>query len=397
MKINTNYHKLCNNYLFTEIEKRTATYKAQHPECRLLRMGTGDVSRPLPRVIVDAMHNAVEELAHADTFRGYGPEEGYPFLRRRIIDIDFRTRGIDLDLDEVFIGEGAGSDLGNLCELFTRDNKIAVLDPVYPAYVDANVMAGRAGKLADGRWNGIVYLPCTAQNNFVPSLPDKHVDIIYMCFPNNPTGTVLTRQELSDWVRYAHEHNSVIIFDAAYEAYIVDADIPHSIYEIDGAKEVAIEVHSFSKGAGFTGVRCGYTIVPKATGLQQMWYRRQCTKYNGTSYLSQRGAEATYTKEGLEGLMKNINYYHENARTLIDGLLNMGFDLYGGINSPYLWLKTPNNIGSWEFFDFMLNECQIVCTPGVGFGKSGEGYVRLTAFASHEDTQEAIQRLTNKI
>lgn len=393
MNINTNYNKLHSNYLFTDIEKRTAMYREQHPEARLLRMGVGDVSLPLPETIVKAIHDAADELAHKNTFRGYGPEEGYHFLREKIVVNDFLAHGIQLDIDEVFISEGAGSDLGNLSELFAQNNKVAVLDPVYPAYVDANVMAGRAGEWIDGRWSNLVYLPCSAENNFVPSIPDEHVDIIYLCFPNNPTGTVLTREQLRQWVEYAHNNSSIIIFDAAYEAFITENDVPHSIYEIEGAKEVAIEVRSFSKSAGFTSVRCGYTVVPKATGLQHMWYRRQCTKYNGTSYISQRAAEATYTAEGRAGIMDNIRYYRKNADLLTCGLRQLGYAVYGGVNSPYIWLKTPDKIDSWTFFDILLNDCRIVCTPGVGFGKSGEGYVRFSAFASRQDTCEAIQRI----
>ncbi len=396
MNINTNFNKLPDNYLFTEIEKRAALYQAQHPDSHLLRMGVGDVSRPLPAAVVSAMHKAVDELSHEQTFRGYGPEEGYEFLRQAIIDNEFLPRNISLDIDEIFIGEGAGSDLGNLCDLFTQDNTIAVLDPVYPAYVDANVMAGRAGDWTGKRWNKIIYMPCTQENKFVPELPQQHADIIYLCFPNNPTGTVLTHEQLKLWVEYAHRNKSLIIFDTAYEAYITEHDIPHSIYEIDGAKEVAVEVHSFSKGAGFTSIRCGYTIVPKATGLQHAWYRRQCTKYNGTSYISQRAAEATYTKEGREGIMNNVRYYQTNASKLTTDLKQIGYDVYGGINSPYVWVKTPKGLNSWEFFDLLLNKCQIICIPGIGFGQSGEGYVRFSGFASHADTQEAIRRMVEK-
>ncbi len=397
MNINTHFHKLRNNYLFTEIEKRVADYQAQHAGCKLLRMGVGDVTRPLPAAIISAMHSAVEELAHEQTFHGYGPEEGYSFLRQAIIDNDFKPLGVDISTDEIFISEGAGSDLGNLCDLFTPNNTVAVLDPVYPAYVDASVMAGRAGVWVNDRWDNIIYMPCTKENNFIPELPCKHADIIYLCFPNNPTGTALTHTQLKQWVDYALRHKSIIIFDAAYEAYINECNIPHSIYEIEGAKEVAIEVHSFSKGAGFTSIRCGYTIVPHETGLRSAWYRRQCTKYNGTSYISQRAAEATYTQDGRNGLLQNINYYRQNADILTKGLSKVGYEVYGGINSPYLWVKTPDGINSWAFFDMLLDRCQIVCTPGVGFGRSGEGYARFTAFASHDDTREAIRRIKERI
>lgn len=382
MQANTNFNKLRSNYLFTEIERRTAIFQAQHPDRHLIRMGVGDVSRPLPPAVIEAMHKAVDEMSHAETFHGYGPEEGYPFLRQAIIDNDYTPLGIDIDTDEVFISDGAGSDLGNLSELFDKDNRVAVLDPVYPAYVDTNVMAGRAGEYKEGRWSGIIYLPCVAENDFVPELPKDKADIIYLCFPNNPTGTVLTRSQLKEWVDYALRHKSIIIFDSAYEAYITDNDVPHSIYEIEGAKEVAIEVRSFSKKAGFTGVRCGYTIVPKATGLQHAWYRRQCTKYNGTSYISQRAAEATYTHECKAQIEANLRYYRENARILSDIFRRSGYEVYGGINAPYIWLRTPKGFDSWSFFGYLLEKYGIVCTPGVGFGLSGEGYVRFTAFKS---------------
>ena len=370
-------------YLFTEIINRTKAYQTEHPDTKVLRLGVGDITRPLPQPIVEAMHRAVEEMGQPDTFRGYGLENGYVWLRQAIIDNDYTPRGIRLDLDEVFISDGAGSDLGNLSELFDTKNTVAILDPAYPAYEDTSMMAGRP----------IVYLPCTAENNFVPKLPKTHVDIIYLCYPNNPIGTVLTREQMTQWVRYAQQHKSVIIFDSAYEAFIQSPDIPHSIYEIEGAKEVAIEVRSFSKTAGFTGVRCGYTIVPKATGLQAMWLRRQCTKYNGTSYISQRGALATYTPEGKAAIQTNIAYYQRTAQVLLKGLRELGYEVYGGVHAPYIWCRVPEGYTSWSFFDYLLNIVQVVCTPGAGFGPSGEGFVRFSAFSNRKDVEEALKRM----
>ena len=383
MNINTHFQQLPNNYLFKEIELRAKTYKELHPQARLLRLGVGDVTRPLPSAVVDAMHRAVEELAHPDTFRGYGPEEGYLWLRQTIINHDYRPRGVDLDPEEVFISEGAGSDLGNLSELFNRTNKVAILDPSYPAYVDTSKMAGRE----------IEFLPCCAENAFVPELPKEQADIIYLCFPNNPTGAVLTREQLKTWVDYARAHHSIIIFDAAYEAFIEDPDIPHSIYEIEGAKEVAIEVRSYSKSAGFTAVRCGWTVVPKATGLQAMWMRRQCTKYNGTSYVAQRAAAATYTPLGKAGMQANLMHYKGTAQLLSRGLREMGYEVFGGKHAPYIWCRVPKGYNSWSFFDRLLNDCQIVCTPGAGFGPAGEGYVRFSAFSNRKDCEEALKRM----
>lgn len=370
-------------YLFTEIINRTKAYQTEHPDAKVLRLGVGDITRPLPQPIVEAMHHAVEEMGNPDTFRGYGLENGYAWLRQAIIDNDYTPRGIRLDLDEVFISDGAGSDLGNLSELFDTKNTVAILDPAYPAYEDTSMMAGRP----------IEYLPCTAENNFVPELPMTHVDIIYLCYPNNPIGTVLTREQMTQWVRYAQQHKSVIIFDSAYEAFIQSPDIPHSIYEIEGAQEVAIEVRSFSKTAGFTGVRCGYTIVPKATGLQAMWLRRQCTKYNGTSYISQRGALATYTPEGKATIQTNIAYYQQTAQVLLKGLRELGYEVYGGVHAPYIWCRVPQGYDSWSFFDHLLHTCQIVCTPGAGFGPTGEGFVRFSAFSNRKDVEEALKRM----
>ncbi len=331
MNINTDLQQLKGSYLFTEIVNRTKAYQTAHPEARILRLGVGDVTRPLPKPIIDAMHNAVDELASAETFRGYGPEEGYEWLREAVVENDYRPRGVELEASEVFISDGAGSDLGNLSELFTQANRVAILDPSYPAYVDTSKMAGRE----------IVFLPSQAENGFVPELPKEQADLIYLCFPNNPTGAVLTREQLKMWVDYAREHKSIIIYDGAYECFIEDEDIPHSIYEIPGAKEVAIEVRSYSKIAGFTSVRCGYTVVPKATGLQAMWMRRQCTKYNGTSYIAQRAALATYTPEGKAATRANVDYYKETARILMDGLRKMGYEVYGGKNAPYIWCRVP--------------------------------------------------------
>ena len=383
MKTNTNYTNLKQQYLFTEIVNRTAAYQAAHPEQTILRLGVGDVTRPLPPVIVQAMQQAAAELGKPETFRGYGPEEGYEWLRRTIVEQDYAPLGVRLEADEVFISDGAGSDLGNLSELFAQDNRVAIIDPTYPAYADTSVMAGRE----------IMYLPCHAENSFVPELPKQKADIIYLCFPNNPTGTVLTRAQLKLWIDYARTNHSIIIYDAAYEPFITQPDVPHSIYEIDGAGEVAIEVKSYSKSAGFTSVRCGYTVVPKATGLQAMWLRRQTTKYNGTSYIAQRAAMATYTPEGRAGTRANIEVYRATARSLKSGLQAMGYEVYGGVDSPYIWCRAPHGWNSWKFFDHLLQQCQIVCTPGVGFGASGEGYVRFSAFSKPEVCTEALQRL----
>ena len=383
MRSNPFFQQLQNNYLFSEVNHRIETYQIMHPQAHILRLGVGDVTLPLPAPIIDAMHKAVEELGHAESFRGYSQEEGYIWLRQAIIDNDYRTRGIQLDLDEVFVSDGAGSDLGNLSELFDQHNRVAIPDPSYPAYVDASLMAGR----------DITFLPCSSDNAFVPDLPAKQADIIYLCYPNNPTGTVLTREQLQRWVDYARQNHSIIIYDGAYEAYIEEDDIPHSIYEIDGAKEVAIEVRSYSKTAGFTSVRCGYTIVPKQTGLQAMWLRRQCTKYNGTSYIAQRAAEATYTLQGKKATQANVHYYKQTAKLLRNGLQALGYQVYGGINAPYIWCKTPQNMSSWKFFDYLLNQCQVACTPGAGFGQSGEGFIRFSAFSNRKDCEEAIKRI----
>ena len=383
MFINTYLQQLRGHYLFTEIANRTKAYQQTHPEAHVLRLGIGDVTLPLPSVIIEAMHRAVDELASAATFRGYGPEEGYLWLRQAIVDNDYTPRGIHVSPEEVFISDGAGSDLGNLSELFDASNSVAILEPSYPAYVDTSRMAGRE----------IIWLPCLAQNNFYPALPKQKADIIYLCFPNNPTGTVLTRDELSRWVEYARTNHSIILFDAAYEAFIEDPDVPHSIYEIEGAQEVAIEIRSFSKTAGFTAVRCGYTVVPKATGLQTMWLRRQCTKFNGASYISQRAAEATYTPEGKAAIQANLSYYKQTAQIFLEGLRTLGYEVFGGKNAPYIWCRVPHGYTSWSFFDHLLHTSQIVCTPGAGFGPTGEGFVRFSAFSNRKDVEEALKRM----
>lgn len=402
--VNENFLKLPGSYLFSDIAKKVKAYQESHPDKRLIRLGIGDVTRPLPQTSIEAMHRAVDEMANKSTFHGYGPEQGYDFLIDTIIKNDFEPRGIELSSSEVFISDGAKSDTGNIGDILGLDNKVAVTDPVYPVYVDSNVMGGRAGQLNGKQWSDITYMPCTAENNFIPSIPSNRIDVIYLCYPNNPTGTTLTKTELKKWVDYALSHDALILFDAAYEAYIREDDIPHSIFEIEGAKRCAIEFRSFSKTAGFTGVRCGYTVIPKevtattATGervaLNALWNRRQCTKFNGTSYITQRGAEAIYSKEGKQQVRETIDYYMENARIMREGLTAAGIQVFGGKNAPYLWVKTPEGFTSWQFFDHLLNEANIVSTPGVGFGPSGEGYLRLTAFGQREDCIEAIQRIS---
>ena len=403
--VNENFLKLPGSYLFSDIAKKVKAYQESHPDKRLIRLGIGDVTRPLPQASIEAMHRAVDEMANKSTFHGYGPEQGYDFLIDTIIKNDFEPRGIELSSSEVFISDGAKSDTGNIGDILGLDNKVAVTDPVYPVYVDSNVMGGRAGQLNGKQWSDITYMPCTAENNFIPSIPSNRIDVIYLCYPNNPTGTTLTKAELKKWVDYALSHDALILFDAAYEAYIREDDIPHSIFEIEGAKRCAIEFRSFSKTAGFTGVRCGYTVIPKevtattATGervaLNALWNRRQCTKFNGTSYITQRGAEAIYSKEGKQQVRETIDYYMENARIMREGLTAAGIQVFGGKNAPYLWVKTPEGFTSWQFFDHLLSEANIVSTPGVGFGPSGEGYLRLTAFGQREDCIEAIQRISH--
>lgn len=402
--INDNFTLLAESYLFSEVAKRINAYKEAHPEVDIIRMGIGDVTRPLCKAAIEAMHKAVDDQADSSTFHGYGPEQGYAFLREAIVENDYRARGIDMDADEIFVSDGAKSDTGNIGDILARGNRVAVTDPVYPVYVDTNVMGGRAGVLdTDGCWSNIIYLPVTAENGFVPALPSEVPDMIYLCYPNNPTGTTLTREQLKVWVDYARAHHSLILFDSAYETFIRQDDVPHSIYEIEGAKEVAIEFRSFSKTAGFTGVRCGYTVVPKAlkgadskgemVSLNHLWNRRQCTKFNGASYISQRAAAAIYTPEGKQQTRETVDYYLRNAEVLRQGLLDAGFEVFGGTNAPYVWIKTPDETTSWEFFDILLDRCHVAGTPGSGFGPSGEGYIRLTAFNTYENTVEAISRI----
>lgn len=399
-KVNENYQKLPGSYLFSEIERRTAAYSEEHPEANLIKMGIGDVTRPLAPAVIEAMHNAVNDLSKPETFHGYGPEQGYDFLREVIAENDFHARGVDIAVDEIFVSDGAKSDCGNIGDILAIDNKIAVCDPVYPVYVDTNAMAGRAGEYdeeAQG-WTNIYYMPTTAENDFCPALPDCKVDVIYLCSPNNPTGTVLNADQLKVWVDYANENGSIIMFDAAYERFITEDAIPHSIYEIEGAKTCAIEFRSFSKTAGFTGARCGYTIVPKdlvrdGQSLNAMWNRRQTTKFNGASYVIQRGAAAVYSEEGARQIEETLDYYRANAKVIKEGLESAGFTVFGAVNSPYIWCQTPEGMGSWEFFDKLLTEANIITTPGAGFGPSGEGYVRLTAFGDAEATKEAMERI----
>ena len=401
--VNEHFLKLPNNYLFSDIAKKVNAFKVSHPKTDLIRLGIGDVTRPLPQASIEAMHKAVDELANKETFHGYGPEQGYDFLIDAVIRNDYAPRGVYLEPGEVFISDGAKSDTGNIGAILRHDNSIGVTDPIYPVYIDSNVLCGRAGILEDGRWSNVVYLPCLSENNFVPEIPDRRIDILYLCYPNNPTGTVISKAELKKWVNYALENDTLILYDAAYEAYIQDPDIPHSIYEIKGAKKVAIEFRSFSKTAGFTGVRCGYTVVPKELTaatlegeripLNRMWNRRQCTKFNGTSYITQRGAEAIYTPEGKKQVKAIIQYYMANARIMKEALESTGLKVFGGENAPYLWVKTPGEVNSWKFFEQMLYEANVVGTPGVGFGPSGEGYIRLTAFGERADCEEAMKRI----
>lgn len=401
--VNEHFLKLQSSYLFSDIAKKVNSFKVTHPKSKIIRMGIGDVTQPLAPAVIEAMHKAVDEMAHKETFHGYGPEQGYPFLIDAIIKNDYESLGIFIEPGEVFISDGAKSDCGNIGDMLRHDNSIGVTDPVYPVYIDSNVMAGRTGICMDGKWTDVVYIPCTAENQFVPQLPSLRVDIIYLCYPNNPTGTTLTKDQLKKWVNYALDNDAIIMYDSAYEAYIKDANIPHSIYEIKGAKKVAIEFRSFSKTAGFTGVRCGYTVVPKElkaytlsgdpVSLNKLWLRRQSTKFNGTSYITQRGAEAVYSPEGKAQIRATIDYYMKNASIMKEGLEQCGLKVYGGTNAPYLWVKAPDGLTSWKFFEKLLYEVYIVSTPGVGFGPSGEGYLRLTAFGDRDETIEAIGRI----
>jgi LL-diaminopimelate aminotransferase len=406
--VNENFLKLPGSYLFSEIARRVNQFKQDNPNADIIRLGIGDVTRPLPPAVIEAMKQAVEEMGRAESFRGYGPEQGYDFLAEKIIENDFRPRGVELSTNEVFVSDGAKTDTANFQELFGIENIFAVTDPVYPVYVDSNVMAGRTGSFnSKGQYDKIVYLPCTEANGMKPALPTEKVDMIYLCFPNNPTGMTLSKDELKVWVDYARANKSIILFDAAYEAFIQEEGVPHSIFEIEGAREVAVEFRSFSKTAGFTGTRCAYTIVPKelmvydskgeAHSLNSLWLRRQTTKFNGVSYPVQAGAAAVFSPEGKKQVREAIDYYMENARIIREGLEKAGYTVFGGVNAPYIWLKTPDNMGSWEFFDKLMKEAEIVGTPGAGFGASGEGYFRLTAFGTRENTERAVERIRTRL
>ncbi|MBQ9584311.1 MAG: LL-diaminopimelate aminotransferase [Bacteroidales bacterium] len=402
--VNEHFLKMPGNYLFADVARKVAAFKSAHKNVNVISLGTGDVTRPLASAVVEALHRAADEMGREESFRGYGPEQGYQFLREAIIKNDYLPRGIHLDVSEVFINDGAKSDTGNIQELIRWDNSIGVTDPIYPVYLDSNSMIGRSGvKDSRDRWSNVVYFPCTAENGFIPAIPDRRVDVVYLCYPNNPTGTVISKDELRKWVNYALRNDALIFYDAAYEAYIQDPDIPHSIYEIRGARKCAIEFRSYSKTAGFTGLRCGYTIVPEEVtaatldgeriALNPLWLRRQSTKFNGTSYLSQRAAEAIYTPEGKEQVRATIDYYMQNAAMMLSRFRTLGYEVYGGENAPYIWMKTPHGEPSWKVFNDLLNRAHVVCTPGAGFGPSGEGYVRFTAFGSHSQTEEALKRI----
>lgn len=406
--INDNFLKLKAGYLFPEIGRRVNAFCDENADANVIKLGIGDVTEPLPEAIREALHKAVDEMGTNQSFRGYGPEQGYDFLRNVIAENDYQSRGCDVSADEIFISDGSKCDTGNILDIFGPNNTVAVQDPVYPVYVDTNVMAGRTGEAdEDGRYAGLTYLPCTVENNFTPNVPEQPVDMIYLCYPNNPTGSVATKETLQKWVDYANEHGSLILFDAAYEAFITDEEIPHSIYEIDGARDCAIEFRSFSKNAGFTGTRCAFTVVPKSlngktadgseTDIHSLWNRRQSTKFNGVSYIIQRGAEAAYSETGKQQIKTLIDFYLTNARILSEGLQSVGIDTYGGVNAPYIWLKTPGGMKSWEFFDHLLGKAHLVGTPGSGFGASGEGYFRLSAFNSRANVEEAVTRLKKLI
>lgn len=399
-QINENYQKLPGSYLFSTIAKKVNAYQAANPDANIIRLGIGDVTQPIAPAIIEAMHKAVDEMGHAETFRGYAPDLGYDFLRKAIADNDYRARGCDISEDEIFVSDGAKSDSANIQELFSTNSRIAVCDPVYPVYVDSNVMAGRTGSYDKEKenWSDVIYMPCTAENNFVPEFPKETPDMIYLCLPNNPTGTTLTKSQLQEWVDYANKVGAVIIYDAAYEAYISESDVAHSIYECEGARTCAIELRSFSKNAGFTGVRLGFTVVPKdlkcgEVSLNAMWARRHGTKFNGAPYIVQRAGEAVYSDAGKAQLKEQVAYYMNNAKTIKEGLAAAGYTVFGGVNAPYIWLKTPSGMTSWEFFDFLLEKANVVGTPGSGFGPSGEGYFRLTAFGNYENTVRALERI----
>lgn len=400
VKINDNYLKLPGSYLFSTIGKKVREYSGSHPDKKIIRLGIGDVTLPLAPAIISALHSAVDEMGRAETFRGYAPDLGYDFLREAIAEHDYRARGCAIGADEIFVSDGAKCDSGNIQEIFALDNKIAVCDPVYPVYVDTNVMAGRTGTYdaASEKWSDVIYMPCTADNDFAPQLPQEVPDLIYLCFPNNPTGSTIRKAQLQEWVDYANKNGSVIIYDAAYEAYISEEDVPHTIYECEGARTCAIELRSFSKNAGFTGVRLGFTVIPKElkvgdVTLHALWARRHGTKYNGAPYIIQRAGEAVYSEAGKRETKELVAYYMKNAAYILDGLKSAGFDVSGGVNAPYIWLKAPNNMTSWEFFDYLLENANVVGTPGSGFGPSGETYFRLTAFGSYENTVEAVDRI----
>lgn len=399
-KINEDYLKLPGSYLFATIGKKTNAYKAQHPEKDLVRMGIGDVTQPLAPAIIEALHKAVDEMGNAETFHGYAPDLGYEFLRNAIVKNDYQARGCDIAADEIFVSDGAKCDCGNIQEIFSKDNKIAVCDPVYPVYVDTNVMAGRTGTYdaAKETWSDVIYMPCTAENGFSPALPERTPDLIYLCYPNNPTGSAITKEELQAWVDYANKIGAIIIYDAAYEAYISEENVPHSIYECEGARGCAIEIRSFSKNAGFTGVRLGFTVIPKdlesgGTKLHALWARRHGTKYNGAPYIIQKAGEAVYSEEGKKQLAGQVAYYMNNAKYVREELKAAGYEVYGGVNAPYIWMKTTGNMTSWEFFDYLLEKANVIGTPGSGFGPSGEGYFRLTAFGTYENAVEAVKRI----
>lgn len=398
IKVNNNYAKLPGSYLFAEIARRTSAYADANPDRQLIKLGIGDVTRPLAPTVVEAMKKAADEMGEAKSFMGYGPYEGYDFLREAIVKNDYAPSGAPISADEIFVSDGAKSDCGNIGDIFDRDNIVAVCDPVYPVYVDASAMSGRAGDFVDEKWTKLVYMPCREENGFIPELPETVPDLIYLCFPNNPTGTTATKEQLKVWVDYANAHGSVILYDAAYRAFITDSRLPRSIYEVEGATECAIEFCSFSKTAGFTGTRCGWTVVPKAlrrdgSSLRDMWFRHQSTKYNGTSYVIQRAAEAVYSTQGKAQVEQTITYYMNNARVIKTGLEAAGLKTFGGENSPYVWMQTPKGVGSWEFFDRLLTEANVVTTPGSGFGPAGEGYIRLTAFGDAEATKIAVERI----
>ena len=399
-KINDNYLKLPGSYLFSTIAKKVAAYTEANPEAKIIRLGIGDVTQPIAPAIIEKLHGAVDEMGHAETFHGYAPDLGYEFLRSAIADHDYKKRGCDISADEIFVSDGAKSDSGNIGDIFSVDNKIAVCDPVYPVYVDTNAMAGRTGDYIpeQQKWSNVIYMPCTAETNFAPELPKETPDIIYLCFPNNPTGSTITKDELQKWVDYANKVGAVIIYDAAYEAYISEPDVPHTIYECEGARTCAIELRSFSKNAGFTGVRLGFTVIPKDlkcgdVTLHSLWARRHGTKFNGAPYIVQRAGEAVYSEAGQKQTGEQIAYYMNNAKTILEGLKSAGYTVSGGVNAPYIWLKTPDKMTSWEFFDYLLEKANVVGTPGSGFGPSGEGYFRLTAFGSYENTVKALERI----